>query len=180
MPIRSPFRPRTYLIAGGCAGAAAVTVSMVILLQPRHHISAPPKVVANDYSGRATACLATDTTTAGKSKDVAKIWAAMQSAGTQGGKNVQQVIQPATTAEQAQPYLAGLVSQRCDLIVTVGPTFGQAIQAIAKAAPAAQFTAVDSSLTAPATSVTLVPMDQAAARVQQQVLALRHSTASGS
>ncbi|MFF7633638.1 hypothetical protein ACFZB9_10870 [Kitasatospora sp. NPDC008050] len=110
---------------------------------------------------------------------MAEIWAAMQSAGTRSGKNVQQVIQPAGSAEQAQPYLAGLISQRCDLIVTVGSAFGQAVPALAKADPAARFVTVDASLTGAPGGVTLLGGDGAAARVGEQVQGLRRAGGAG-
>ncbi|GAB2699216.1 hypothetical protein [Kitasatospora kifunensis] len=176
MPLRIPRRHRARYITGACAGIAAA-ITAVVLLQPAHHAPAPPKVVANDFSGRATACLATDTTTAGKGDNVTKIWTSMQSAGSRSGKNVQQLIQPATSADQAQPYLAGLISQHCDLIVTVGPAFGQAIPALAKADPAARFTAVDSTITNPPPGVTLLANDQAVSAIGQQVQALQHAAA---
>jgi basic membrane protein A len=176
MPLRIPRRHRARYVTGACVGIAAA-ITAVVLLQPAHHTPAPPKVVANDFSGRATACLATDTATAGKTDNVTKVWTSMQSAGNRSGKNIQQLIQPATSADQAQPYLAGLISQRCDLIVTVGPTFGQAIPALAKADPAARFTAIDSAISSPPPGVTLLTSDQAVSAIGQQVQALQHATA---
>lgn len=102
----------------------------------------------------------------------------MQAAGPGTSKNVQQLIEPATTSAQAQPYLAGLISQRCDLIVTVGPTFAQAIRQLAEASPATRFTAVDSALATAPANITLVTADQAAAVVQQQVQGLKRESSS--
>ena len=152
------------LLAGVLAAGTAI-----LLFHPGDRSAIPPKVVANDVSGRATACLATDTATANKSDQVAKIWSAVQAAGAQSGKNVEQLIKPATDSGQATPYLAGLVSQRCDLIITIGPAFGQAVPTLAKADPAIRFTAVDSSLTTAPPGVTVAPTDQAVAFIQQQV-----------
>ncbi|WP_428315876.1 hypothetical protein [Kitasatospora sp. LaBMicrA B282] len=137
-------------------------------------MSPPPKVVAADYSGRATACLASDTATAGASNEVQQVWSAMQHASA--GKNVQQLIQPVSNADQALPYLGSLISQHCDLIVTIGPAFGQAVPTTAKAVPTARFTAVDSTLTSTPPGVTLLTGAQASDQVPQQIEALQRDT----
>ncbi|MET9182881.1 hypothetical protein ABZX88_32410 [Kitasatospora aureofaciens] len=131
---------------------------------------------ANDVSGRATACLATDSASSTGGDTVTGIWSAMQSAGAQHGTNVQQVIEPATTAEQAAPHLAGLLVQHCDLIVTIGAPFGQATTGIASAAPSVPIIAVDSTLSAAPANVTLLASPDAPARITEWVGGLqRHA-----
>ncbi|MCX4745895.1 hypothetical protein OG455_10220 [Kitasatospora sp. NBC_01287] len=182
MAVRRLFRYRRHSARGLTALAAtiAATVTAAALLWPGHHSAAPhqPRVIVADVSGRATACLASDSATAARTSEVAQVWTAMQTAGTQGTKNIQQLIEPAANATQAQPYLASLITQHCDLIITVGPAFGQAVPALAKADPTVRFTAVDSSLTSSPADVTLVEPQQANELVQQQLQGLRHNTTS--
>jgi basic membrane lipoprotein Med (substrate-binding protein (PBP1-ABC) superfamily) len=118
------------------AGAAAVWLV-------GSHNTTPPKIIANDLSGRPTACLAADSRTAAESSEVTQTWSEMLS-GAKGLKiNVQQLILAAKNPSQATPYLAGLLEQHCTLVVTVGVPFGQAIPAGLKVAPRTRFIAVD-------------------------------------
>ncbi|MFD9591984.1 hypothetical protein ACFWA9_04395 [Kitasatospora sp. NPDC059973] len=129
-------------------GLAAVLVvtgaGIAILLTsgtdgPAAHQSA---VAPSNIAGRRTACLAGDSSEAAARTDTAAIWSAMQDASQQRQLNVQQLFVPAPTPDQALPYLAGLSAQHCDLVVTVGPAFGQALETATKANPGTQFVAV--------------------------------------
>jgi basic membrane protein A len=164
--------PRRWL-ALAIVGAAAIA-GIALLLRPTMDSGTqrPPHVTAANVSGRATACLATDSGTAASDDVVAHVWSSMQSSGT--GKNIQQLIQPAANATQAEPYLGGLVNQHCDLIVTIGPAFGQAIATVAKAAPDTRFTAVDSGLTSPPTGVIVLNGAQGTDQIRQEVATLQH------
>ncbi|WP_035840755.1 type 1 periplasmic-binding domain-containing protein [Kitasatospora azatica] len=158
-------------VVGGLAAAAAA--GAVLLLGGSGHAPVrPAKVVANDVSGRGTACLAADSATAAAGATVTGVWSAMQAAAGTGQqqRNVQQLIMPATDAEQARPYLAGLLSQRCDLIVTVGRPFGQAAPALSVGHQGVRFVAVDAALPGdPPPGVTLLAGDQAPDAVRRQV-----------
>ncbi|KJS58231.1 hypothetical protein [Streptomyces rubellomurinus] len=134
----------------------------------------PAPVTPSNIAGRRTACLTGDTTEAGNRTDTSTIWAALQEASQQGQLNVQQLFPAATTADQALPYLAGLAAQHCDLIVAVGPTFGQALNAAAKANPHTSFVAVTvEGQPSPAGVATITGSDtDKAAEVRRQALAL--------
>ncbi|MFC8450242.1 hypothetical protein [Kitasatospora sp. NPDC057223] len=157
----------------GLALAAGGTV--VLLLGSESKPARPALVVANDVSGRATACLATDTATATTTDAVPEIWAAMQAAGSESATNVQQLITPAVDADQAEPHLAGLLSQHCDLIVTVGPAFGLAVPKLALLVPAVRFTAIASTFTGSIPNVTLLGRESPVNAVRQQVTTLQLS-----
>jgi len=134
--------PRTRRITALFVGTTLAAVCMTALLLGSRN-SPPPKVIANDLSGRPTACLAADSQTASKTSEVTQTWAAMQS-GARGLKiNVQQLILVAKNPSQAQPYLAGLLEQHCTFVVTVGRPFGQAIPSDQKLAPHTHFLAID-------------------------------------
>jgi basic membrane lipoprotein Med (substrate-binding protein (PBP1-ABC) superfamily) len=172
MPRLNPSPRRRLALA--TLGAAVIATTATLLLLPSSSSGSPKttRIAVANVSGRPTACLAADSATAGSGDEVAKIWAAMQSSGT--GKNIQQLIQPAKTATQAQPYLGSLITQHCDLIITVGPSFGQAVPAVLKAAPSTRFTAIDSGLSAAPTGVTVVSGAREADEVRQQVANLQH------
>ncbi|MGA5821504.1 hypothetical protein ACPC54_26985 [Kitasatospora sp. NPDC094028] len=162
---------RTLLIASLVVAAAATALGYVLFTG-----DGTPRATAanaNDVSGRATACLAADSTSSTGSDTVTGIWSAMQSAGAQHSTNVQQMIEPATTAEQAAPHLAGLLAQHCDLIVTVGAPFGQATTRIASAAPSVPIIAVDSTLSASPANVTVLAGPDAAARITERIGSLQ-------
>ncbi|WP_110672468.1 BMP family ABC transporter substrate-binding protein [Streptomyces tateyamensis] len=98
----------------------------------------------------------------------------MQTTAAQSSKNVQQVIQPADTAAKAAPYLAGLVSQHCDLVVTIGPAFDQAAGAVASGSAATRFSIVGPVATGSPANVESVRADDAPTVVSQQVATLQH------
>ncbi|MEV5943428.1 hypothetical protein [Streptomyces sp. NPDC051994] len=164
---------RAIILATVCAALAGV---LVLLLDDGP--DAPPKVVANDLSGRPTACLAADSTTASGSQRVAEIWSSMQHAAHSRPINVQQLILPAKSPADAQPHVAGLLNRHCSLIVTVGPAFGQATTALVSKSPAGtRFTTIDASLTTPPSGITALNGKDAAAAVANEIRGL--STTSG-
>lgn len=132
-----------------------------------------PAVIANDFSARPTACLAADSNTATKDQTTSKVWSAMQDEGKASNKNVQQLIMPVGDAKQAQPYLASLISQRCDLIITVGSRFGQAIPTLAKLTPTTRFIAVEPGLPSTPIAVTTLTNADAPDHIRQQIQALQ-------
>lgn len=163
-------RVRVALAATALAAGLAVFLFAYPQNQPKH----PPKVTANDFSGRPTACLATDSATAAKTDAVTKIWAAMQDSAKPNTDNVQQLITPAAEPAQAQSYLAGLINQHCDLIVTIGRPFGQAISPLATASPSTRFIAIDAGLSQPPPDTALVSTDDALTAVPGQIAELHH------
>lgn len=172
MPTRPPLSRRILLTASFGTAVVATAVGLALFAGGGKRAT-PLTVKANDVSVRATACLATDSTTAAGNDTVAKIWSAMQAAGAQHERNVQQMVEPATNAEQAGPHLASLVVQRCDLIVTVGVPFGQASTGIASAAPSVRITAVDSALAAAPTNVSLLSGPDSIRSITEQVSSLQ-------
>ncbi|MFE3874195.1 hypothetical protein ACFXPX_07320 [Kitasatospora sp. NPDC059146] len=174
MPLR--LRPRRPALVVSVLGIATAAVLGCLLFTSN---SSPRATAAkaDDVSGRASACLAADSASSTGGGTVAGIWSAMQSAGTQHGTNVQQMIEPATTAEQAAPHLAGLLVQHCDLIVTVGAPFGRATTGLASAAPSVPIIAVDSMLSSSPANVTLLTGSDAAARIAERVNSLQRHTA---
>ncbi|MET8624591.1 hypothetical protein ABZW30_12680 [Kitasatospora sp. NPDC004669] len=102
----------------------------------------PAAVSPSNIAGRRTACLTGDATEAARRTDTNAIWSGLQDASQQGQLNVQQLFVPAATADQALPYLSGLSAQHCDLVVSIGTTFGQALETAAKANPHTRFVAV--------------------------------------
>ncbi|MCG6499795.1 hypothetical protein [Kitasatospora sp. A2-31] len=102
----------------------------------------PAVISPSNIAGRRTACLTGDATEAARHSDTSAIWSALQDASQQNDLNVQQLLVPATTADQALPYLAGLAAQHCDLVVAIGPTFNQALETASKANPHTRFVAV--------------------------------------
>ncbi|MER7672374.1 hypothetical protein ABTY61_28475 [Kitasatospora sp. NPDC096128] len=169
-------RPGRPILVVSALGATAAAVLGYVLFTG-HGTPRTTSAKANDVSGRATACLAADSASATGGDTVAGIWSAMQSAGTQHSTNVQRMIEPATTTEQAAPHLAGLLVQHCDLIVTVGAPFGQAAPGIASAASSVPIIAVDSTLSSAPANVTLLTGSGAAARITERVIGLQRHIA---
>ncbi|MFE3875764.1 hypothetical protein ACFXPX_15375 [Kitasatospora sp. NPDC059146] len=102
----------------------------------------PASVTPSNIAGRRTACLTGDATEAANQTGTNTVWSALQDASRQRPLNVQRLLVSATTTDQALPYLSGLSAQHCDLVVSIGPTFAQALNAAAKASPHTQFVAV--------------------------------------
>ena len=132
--IRRRFQLGLALALVSVAGVAA------FLFWP-HGRTPPPLVAATNYSGRPTACLAADSTDGPGLPLARSVWKAMQEASKGKAVNVQQLTVAAPNHEQAAPYLAGLLAQHCTLIITVSPSFTDALPGIAKASPTTQLTA---------------------------------------
>ncbi|MGW4815990.1 hypothetical protein ACWEPB_30665 [Kitasatospora cineracea] len=132
-----PRAPRTLALAAA-ATAALLGIAMTVWLWPQNNDSTSTKVVANDYSGRPSACLAADDSAA-STELVQRTWTVLQQSGQENQINVQQLVVPAKDAAEAAPYLSGLVAQRCTMIVTVGSPFASALPAIAKDTPHVRF-----------------------------------------
>ncbi|MER7667419.1 hypothetical protein ABTY61_03005 [Kitasatospora sp. NPDC096128] len=164
----------------GLASALAVVGAAVLLFLLGMDDSGdarPVPVPPSNIAGRRTACLTGDTTEAGGRTDTGAIWAALQDAARQRPLNVQQLFAPATTGEQALPYLAGLSAQHCDLVVAVGPAFGQSLATAAQASPRTTFVAVTTDGQAAPAGVDAVSGDDTrkAAEVHSLALALAAS-----
>ncbi|SEM75138.1 hypothetical protein [Streptacidiphilus jiangxiensis] len=161
-------RRRNTILLAAVAAIAAACLAAVLTFSGD---GAPPKVLAADLSGRPTACLAADTATTSRDTTTTRTWTAMQH-GAQGLKvNIQQLVLPAT-ATQAKPYLAGLLAQHCNLVVTVGQPFGAAIAADAHLSPTTHFMTVDASHLPGSALVTQLDSASAPTAVQAAVAAL--------
>lgn len=143
MRIRRPALSQRTIVAAVLGLAGAAIVGVVALGgsddSPKTAPHAAP-IVVQDVSGRPTACLAADPAHSG----VDAVWEAMRTS-KPSTVNVQQLIVPVDSAERAAPYLAGMLSQHCDLIVTIGPAFGQAAATQAKDHPGVRFLAADAA-----------------------------------
>ncbi|GGR07167.1 BMP family ABC transporter substrate-binding protein [Kitasatospora griseola] len=140
---RLPRRIRTRKILIISAGFAAAFLAAAAL----HLLDGPPAVQKPDIrnvSGRATACLASDSTTFQASPAAADVWTALRNQGAARNVNVQQLVTPVETDEQAATYLAGLTSRHCNLIVTIGERFNRVAPNVAETNPGTAFTAIES------------------------------------
>lgn len=173
--IRTP-SPRARRIGWWLAIATALVAAVLVLTDPFADTSSPPaKVVAADLSGRPTACLATDTSTAGRGTEVRDLWAVMQSAAAHRSINVQQLVMPASSTKQARPYLAGLLNQHCQLIVTIGTPFGEAVRALAGANAQSRFDVVQSPAGSTADNITFLTQASAMTEIGSEVRHLQHN-----
>ncbi|MEV7124271.1 hypothetical protein [Kitasatospora griseola] len=127
----------------------AAAVAVVLLgtalsawLWPQGGGETSARVVANDYSGRPSACLAADDSAA-IAQTVQHAWTVLQQSRQDSQVNVQQLVIPVKDAAEAAPYLSGLTAQRCSLIVTVGAPFNGALPSVAKDASHVRFIAID-------------------------------------
>ncbi|MFJ7279397.1 hypothetical protein [Kitasatospora sp. NPDC098663] len=132
---------RWLLVLTSATAVTAITVLLTLGTDDDGN-SHPAPIAPSNIAGRRTACLTGDASEAASRTDTSAIWTALQEASQQHQLNIQQLLVPAPTADQALPYLAGLAAQHCDLVVAVGPAFGQALNAAAKANPHASFVAV--------------------------------------
>ncbi|MFJ9612046.1 BMP family ABC transporter substrate-binding protein [Kitasatospora sp. NPDC101176] len=135
----------------------------------------PPTVISpSNIAGRRTACLTGDATEAARHSETSAIWSALQDASQQNQLNVRQLLVPATTADQALPYLSGLAAQHCDLVIAIGPTFSQALETASKANPQTRFVAVTTDgQPAPGGVVTVTGSDnEKAAEIRRRALDL--------
>ncbi|AUY53618.1 hypothetical protein [Streptomyces sp. CB01881] len=168
--------PRFRWVLGLTAALAVAGTGAGILLTSGNDGEAdrPAAVKPSNIAGRRTACLTGDATEAAGRTDTSLIWSALQDASQQDQLNVQQLLVPAATVDQALPYLSGLSAQRCDLVVSIGPTFTQALEAAAKANPHTRFVAVTTDgQPAPGGVVTVTGSDnEKAAEVRRRALDL--------
>ncbi|MFI6156383.1 hypothetical protein ACIBCA_27270 [Kitasatospora sp. NPDC051170] len=138
-----PVRPRTRWTVGlGSALAVGAAAGLLALGWNDSGNDRPAPITPSNIAGRPTVCLTGETTEADGRTDTNTIWTSLQEASRQSQLNVQRLFVPASTADQALPYLAGLAAQHCALIVAVGPTFAQALDTAAKANPHSAFLAV--------------------------------------
>jgi hypothetical protein len=107
-----------------------------------HHVPQPSAVKAADVSGHRVACLAGASADTAGNPDTEAVWTAMQEAAAGKPLNMQRLVVPLTTADQAGSYLSGLAAQHCDLIVSIGPDFASAIPIVTRSSPHTQFIAV--------------------------------------
>ncbi|MEY9876204.1 hypothetical protein ABH931_005714 [Streptacidiphilus sp. MAP12-33] len=151
----------------------AATVGALWVFSATRHANPPLKVA--DVSGRPTACLASDSNPS-NGATVTHLWSLMRHAVSGERVNAQQIQVPIPRGENAGPYLAGLVNQHCDLVVTVGKPFGQAIDNMPRSPGKAQFIAVDSGLARPGSSqLTLVSTNAAQKAIQVAISKLTAS-----
>ncbi|MFF9647207.1 type 1 periplasmic-binding domain-containing protein [Kitasatospora aureofaciens] len=168
--------PRLRWVLGLTAVLVVAGAGLAVLLANGHDggSAGPAAISPSNIAGRRTACLTGDATEAAKRTDTSPIWAALQDASQHSKLNVQQLLVPAATPDQALPYLSGLSAQHCDLVVSVGPTFTQALESAAKANPRTQFVAVtDDGQPAPSGVATITGSDdQKAAETRRRALDL--------
>ncbi|GLW59494.1 hypothetical protein [Kitasatospora phosalacinea] len=165
----------------GLVLAAATTVvllgaSLTIWLWPGTDGDPLAKVTANDYSGRPSVCLAADDSVA-SAQIVQHTWTVLQQSGQDSQVNVQQLVVPAKDTAEAVPYLAGLVAQRCTMVVTAGAAFDRALPSIVKDAPHVRFVAIDPPAGTDLKGTTALTSDQLPDRLGQNVrdLVTEHS-----
>ena len=114
------------MIGGAALAAVAAIAIPLALLWPRHSGATPPAAVSNAVS-EIRACLLSDAA----QPSGAQIFADLQQAArTLGALAVQQTTLP-PRADDAAPLLAGLIQQRCTVIVAVGPLSIRAAEAAA-------------------------------------------------
>ncbi len=178
--MRDPWKhPRSTARAGrrklarlAALACVAATVGALWVFFATRHVSNPLKVA--DVSGRPTACLASDSAPS-SAATASHLWSVMRHAVSGEHVNVQQIQVPIARGGNAEPYLAGLVNQRCDLVVTIGEPFGQAVSELLRTSRRGQFLAVDSGLAEGATRLTLADADTAPRAVQAAMTALTGS-----
>lgn len=155
-------------------GIALAAAGAVLSAEHQSKPARSQAVVVADVSGRPTACLAADTEPATR-EDVARIWAAMHTGATGTAVNLQELVVPVTTSKQAQPYLAGLLAQHCDLVVTIGPRFGNAVLSKLATAPGTAFAAVDAGGLKSAGRLIAVNSSSAPTLVETNIRTLRRT-----
>jgi hypothetical protein len=118
---------RTWIAIGG-AGAVALAAVIVaaVALWPRHAAAAPPRPVSTVVAEK-RACLLSD---AAQPETAALFVELQQAANTLGSLAVRQSTLP-TQVSDAAPQLAGLIQQRCTVIVALGPLSVRAAEAAA-------------------------------------------------
>jgi basic membrane protein A len=142
--------------------ALAVSASVVIAACGSSTSSAPSgsgssSPAAGSGSGAAAAgktlgCMVTDTGGIDDRSFNASAWAGMQAAAKAGSSVTVKYLQSTTQADYV-PNINTFISQKCNIIVTVGFLMGDATQAAAKAHPSQKFAIVDFSYTPPLPNV---------------------------
>ena len=142
--------------------ALAVSASVVIAACGSSSSSAPSgsgssSPAAGSGSGAAAAgktlgCMVTDTGGIDDRSFNASAWAGMQAAAKASNNVTVKYLQSTTQADYV-PNINTFISQKCNIIVTVGFLMGDATQAAAKAHPSQKFAIVDFSYTPPLPNV---------------------------
>ena len=142
--------------------ALAVSASVVIAACGSSTSSAPSgsgssAPAASSGSGAAAAgktlgCMVTDTGGIDDRSFNASAWAGMQAAAKASSSVTVKYLQSTTQADYV-PNINTFISQKCNVIVTVGFLMGDATQAAAKAHPSQKFAIVDFSYTPPLPNV---------------------------
>ena len=103
-------------------------------------------------TGKTLGCMVTDTGGIDDRSFNASAWAGMQAAAA-ANSNVSVKYLQSTTQADYVPNINTFISQKCNIIVTVGFLMGDATQAAAKAHPSQKFAIVDFSYTPPLPNV---------------------------
>jgi basic membrane protein A len=150
--------------------ALAVSASVVIAACGSSTSSAPSgsgssAPAAGSGSGAAAAgktlgCMVTDTGGIDDRSFNASAWAGMQAAAKAGSSVTVKYLQSTTQADYV-PNINTFISQKCNVIVTVGFLMGDATSAAAKAHPSQKFAIVDFSYPKPLTNVSTLVFDTA-------------------
>ena len=150
--------------------ALAVSASVVIAACGSSTSSAPSgsgssSPAAGSGSGAAAAgktlgCMVTDTGGIDDRSFNASAWAGMQAAAKASSSVTVKYLQSTTQADYV-PNINTFISQKCNVIVTVGFLMGDATQAAAKAHPSQKFAIVDFSYTKPLTNVSTLVFNTA-------------------
>jgi basic membrane lipoprotein Med (substrate-binding protein (PBP1-ABC) superfamily) len=123
---------------GGAVGALIVAMVLVWALWPS---SSGPQPRARQYLAF-TACLLTGADGVGGA-DAAPVWAGMRDASARTRAKVEYLsVSGPATKENAQPFLASLVSRHCDVVLVVGPAQVAALRDMASTIPAVRFVAI--------------------------------------
>ena len=159
--------------------ALAVSASVVIAACGSSTSSAPSgsgssAPAASSGSGAAAAgktlgCMVTDTGGIDDRSFNASAWAGMQAAAKAGSNVAVKYLQSTTQADYV-PNINTFISQKCNVIVTVGFLMGDATQAAAKAHPSQKFAIVDFSYPKPLTNVSTLVFNTAQDGFQGGVL----------
>jgi basic membrane protein A len=141
--------------AGGTSGTGATA-------------SSTPAAASTSTAAAASykACMVTDIGGIDDKSFNASAWAGMQAA-EKDGKAATKYVQ-STNENDYVPNINGLISQKCDLIVTVGGLMGDATNAAAEASTSQKFAIVDSG-----------PMNFKTSKVESNVHGLQFNTAQG-
>ena len=150
--------------------ALAVSASVVIAACGSSTSSAPSgsgssSPAAGSGSGAAAAgktlgCMVTDTGGIDDRSFNASAWAGMQAAAKAGSSVTVKYLQSTTQADYV-PNINTFISQKCNIIVTVGFLMGDATQAAAKAHPSQKFAIVDVGYPKPLTNVSTLVFNTA-------------------